>query len=1251
MVAGLGSDDGSGDNYEGYANRLGDALINVYGLEAVEQIGRSGSDTAGFLDATNVERGKPLWDLLEHGRILPSGSDAFRTCVCDRPTGGTCPSFGAKNGWRCYGGGNCCTAGSNPITAWDASKPRFVWIGLSLGNEGLRDVENTEVDTEGVVDTFRSGILQLIGNISKYSVPTIVGGVYTGGFWGPKQQATFQIDDEFGGTNGDAGTIAGLSNSLGISGIAYARLLHDVSNCYPESPTYDPPKPSASEAECAMWLGCENCTRGDGADYERWNGGPDTLHPNYHGYRAMYRAIDFTSMVHPVLCGGTRADLDYTFVHVGDGECDGSATVTYSDTDTNGAWAMSGNEHACRAKCLLTPGCTGFDFSLQGRGFYPADYATTVSGPAVGATGVAAMRCRLFDAANGPGYSGSNTATHTCYRKSPFLPPAPPQAPPPPERFNRECTNNFACRTDACNETDPYSASCSFVSSKGLAFSPPTAPGLDKNFEVYRHENGNEKTEAECHDLCYDDADCIAYETGDDRRCEIWKSSSQTGGAGDGMVRVGGYSNGNKCFLKLTHISGKPGSFPSNWPNCDPAPPAPPPTPQTPPPPPPPPPSPPSTPPPSPPPVFNTQCVGVQGSNGFGCRTSSCSHADSPGGNCKWVQGCSTCGSAGTHFTLYKDNVNGGRKTYQECYDLCDGDGDCDAFEFTTSSGRCEIWYDSEGDDTNDGVVMVGTGNADDNACYIKLSHVADAKTSHGAPSEYPNCGDQPPSEPPSPPSPPPPSPSPPPPSPSPPPPSPSPPSPAPSLPPPAAPPSPDAPDPMGPVEQGACRHYNFDTNAESGGTGFYSGSRPNWRDYGGQVRPTVYPTGYPTDTIYFQFLDDYSGDTSECVTNAECHDLCRRWDPCRGYEIKVHSTLTRRCELWIRPNCDNSPDSSQIGYVDVNPDTTNPSSAYACSVKTTNPTSCPANRMLMTSFVASGTVESFDTAAFGASLAAELNVSASDVIVTAQAASILVSVTIVVPEALSAALVTDVNTLFADPQRTQSALGVTVESFTAPTLVDFSPPPPSPPAPPPEGDVCAADGSDDTCSPFENATWSSAVASYHFYLYDDTSDGVDLMLWEWPRVSPQDNQLRHNGLCEDGLPAVNTSIPEGDYYVIFGGPNCASHHVNLSTGLHSGCGRTDLVPCLQGTDCADCGRSAARMNAEGRRRRLQQRRRSLAQALPELDDAHEMRHLERTLLTASSYHLPKPWLQALQITEHWTNHPPSPSSGGPTGL
>ena len=193
-------------------------------------------------------------------------------------------------------------------------------------------------------------------------------------------------------------------------------------------------------------------------------------------------------------------------------------------------------------------------------------------------------------------------------------------------------------------------------------------------------------------------------------------------------------------------------------------------------------------------------------------------------------------------------------------------------------------------------------------------------------------------------------------------------------------------------------------------------------------------------------------------------------------------------------------------------------------------------------------------------------------------------------------------------------------------------PPAPSPPPPPPAADVCAADGSDDECFPFAGATWSSVAAQYHFYLYDETPDGVDLRLWEYPRVTPQGNQLAHNGICEDGLPAFNTSIPEGDYYVAFGGPDCATHHVNLSTALITGCGRTDLVPCMQGTDCADCGRSATAFYSDdgpsGRRR---------AQALPALDDAHELHHLNRTLATASSYHLPAPWLKALQITQHWT--------------
>jgi hypothetical protein len=157
-------------------------------------------------------------------------------------------------------------------------------------------------------------------------------------------------------------------------------------------------------------------------------------------------------------------------------------------------------------------------------------------------------------------------------------------------------------------------------------------------------------------------------------------------------------------------------------------------------------------------------------------------------------------------------------------------------------------------------------------------------------------------------------------------------------------------------------------------------------------------------------------------------------------------------------------------------------------------------------------------------------------------------------------------------------------------------------------------------------------AAQYHLYLYDETDDGVDLKLWEWPRITPQDAQLAGNNFCEDGLPAVNTSIPQGDYYVAFGSPDCAAHHVNLSTALVSGCGRIDLVPCLSGTDCADCGRSASATAAATTRRRR------AAEALPALDDAHELRHLSTVLKTATSYHLPAPWLRALQITHHWTS-------------
>jgi hypothetical protein len=174
---------------------------------------------------------------------------------------------------------------------------------------------------------------------------------------------------------------------------------------------------------------------------------------------------------------------------------------------------------------------------------------------------------------------------------------------------------------------------------------------------------------------------------------------------------------------------------------------------------------------------------------------------------------------------------------------------------------------------------------------------------------------------------------------------------------------------------------------------------------------------------------------------------------------------------------------------------------------------------------------------------------------------------------------------------------------------------------------VCAADGSDDTCSPFATATWSSALSEFYMYLYDETADDQDFKMWEWPRVEPSGDAFRANNFCEDGLPAVNASIPQGEYYIAFGGPHCATMYVNLSTGLISGCGKVALVPCEVGTDCEDCGRSAS--SAQQQRRQLLEA--SARTGLPPLKDAHEMAHFKRAFELASAHHLPPPYLDALQ--------------------
>ena len=147
-------------------------------------------------------------------------------------------------------------------------------------------------------------------------------------------------------------------------------------------------------------------------------------------------------------------------------------------------------------------------------------------------------------------------------------------------------------------------------------------------------------------------------------------------------------------------------------------------------------------------------------------------------------------------------------------------------------------------------------------------------------------------------------------------------------------------------------------------------------------------------------------------------------------------------------------------------------------------------------------------------------------------------------------------------------------------------------------------------------------------YLYDETPDGEDLKMWEWPRVEPSGDFFKANGFCEDGLPAVNASIPQGEYYIAFGGPHCANMYVNLSTGLISGCGKVALVPCDVGSDCADCGRSASSAN-QNRRQLLSAP--SERTALPPLKDENAMVRFKRAFDRASAHHLPSPYLDALQ--------------------
>ena len=199
----------------------------------------------------------------------------------------------------------------------------------------------------------------------------------------------------------------------------------------------------------------------------------------------------------------------------------------------------------------------------------------------------------------------------------------------------------------------------------------------------------------------------------------------------------------------------------------------------------------------------------------------------------------------------------------------------------------------------------------------------------------------------------------------------------------------------------------------------------------------------------------------------------------------------------------------------------------------------------------------------------------------------------------------------------------------------------------------CARDGSDDVCDEFATADWSSFAAEYcallpplpphsrlrltlrfvcdfsDFYFYDQTPDEHDLRYWEWPRKSPTSTALAGNGFCEDGLEST-TGLPNGEYFVLFAGPSCATSAVNFSqTGVYGGCGRQIYTPCVEGKDCADCGRSATASSSTSRRRR--------ADALPSPRNVQDtIRFLRAVKLglkngTITDFRLPAPHTHLLE--------------------
>ena len=253
--------------------------------------------------------------------------------------------------------------------------PKFVLLGLSLGNEGPGIYETANVsESQQCKAKFISGIKAAVDLAESWAVPTVIGGVYPNDLMVDHEtMATYETNDEF-------------TSSLPWAQGKYIDFLPATAKCA-----------NRHSAECGHWKAAL-------VRHRQHTGALDPLHPNMLGYIAMYRAVDL-HLFDAFSCNADYARLAAASSYGppsasatgAKGQClhsDGSApqpaTVFEGDHGADGAW--TGHEMACRAYCTSVA-CAAYDF---------------MSDPTLDATApTKARRCRIFGGGGALGGGGA----------------------------------------------------------------------------------------------------------------------------------------------------------------------------------------------------------------------------------------------------------------------------------------------------------------------------------------------------------------------------------------------------------------------------------------------------------------------------------------------------------------------------------------------------------------------------------------------------------------------------------------------------------------------------------------------------------------------------------------------------------------------------------------------------------------------------------------------------------------------------